>query len=815
MRKQWFVLSVALLASVALWGCGSGGGSGGSTGVASPDANVAAVGVENCDQCHSATVTEWLSNDGHGNSTGSPSLTYFGHIPTSDCSVCHDPSGEGEALLGTLGEVARPVIGCEECHGGGSAHRGVGAIPYPWPDSEQCADCHDSAHGSYDLATAVDNSAHNNSDDLHASRARCQRCHTTEGNLLLAQYTGNADVIHLMDSLPPTAPEEDMHAVTCAACHDPHTSALRADTFVSVQNSLTNGGVATNWDPNQSGTPDQFDFCTQCHMYWNIDRTKLMTGTETATTEAFYHDDDWYRQITSTHYDDPTTGYGLATNVVEGYVIREQSANPCFDCHNHEFRTNTRYSREAADPADPDLGPTIHTQWASSGHGGRLLPAKYAAADIADADNDVTPAEVDDIRAAGVDSTNGDAWVHYNWDEDGRQGCQECHTSTGAANYLDNPAGYNAAANDFSHLDSWVGATGSPQNELLYCWGCHDNAGTGSLRNPGAITRPYSVSAVAVTIPDVGNSNVCINCHGAQGNMESYAAVTEDPSTDFTALNSGYGGPGIQPVTEAHYLVAAATIYAEDSRIGYEYSQPAADPVNPGVLLNYAPLPYFAHDSVGLNGDSPETGAGPCAACHMETEESHLFEVVTKDGSNVITALNATSCVECHDGSHGTALQVGSAAAAAFLEEEAEGYHEALAALLAAIEAKGILWTGGYPYFDTDGSLGTAATAGSWIDEGIFGAAHNYNYLHHEPGAYAHNRMYAKRLIFDSIDWLDGDNLDNTVDPAVAGADGSNLDGAITIDTAVYPEAAVWYGWDGTATDPDIDGAGIYTASRP
>ena len=35
------------------------------------------------------------------------------------------------------------------------------------------------------------------------------------------------------------------------------------------------------------------------------------------------------------------------------------------------------------------------------------------------------------------------------------------------------------------------------------------------------------------------------------------------------------------------------------------------------------------------------------------------------------------------------------------------------------------------------------------------GAAFNYVMLHHEPGAYAHNRYYTKRLIFDSIDYLD------------------------------------------------------------
>jgi len=77
-----------------------------------------------------------------------------------------------------------------------------------------------------------------------------------------------------------------------------------------------------------------------------------------------------------------------------------------------------------------------------------------------------------------------------------------------------------------------------------------------------------------------------------------------------------------------------------------------------------------------------------------------------------------------------------------------------------------------YPYFSAD----------SWINEGNFGAAHNYNYLHHEPGAYAHNRFYAKRLIFDSIDWVD-----NYV-----------LDGSITIDKATYPEAAHWLDSDAT-----------------
>jgi len=136
----------------------------------------------------------------------------------------------------------------------------------------------------------------------------------------------------------------------------------------------------------------------------------------------------------------------------------------------------------------------------------------------------------------------------------------------------------------------------------------------------------------------------------------------------------------------------------------------------------------------------------------------------------------------CHNGEHGPGLVVTdtttafglqtSAAAAAFLEKEAEGYHEALEILNQTLVGRGVIFTGSYPYFSAD----------SWINEGNFGAAHNYNYLHHEPGAYAHNRFYAKRLIFDSIDWVD-----NYV-----------LDGSITIDKATYPEAAHWLGADAT-----------------
>ena len=47
------------------------------------------------------------------------------------------------------------------------------------------------------------------------------------------------------------------------------------------------------------------------------------------------------------------------------------------------------------------------------------------------------------------------------------------------------------------------------------------------------------------------------------------------------------------------------------------------------------------------------------------------------------------------------------------------------------------------------------------------GAAFNLNMVLHDPGAYAHNRFYVKRLVYDSIDWANNGILDNDVEAAI------------------------------------------------
>jgi hypothetical protein len=218
----------------------------------------------------------------------------------------------------------------------------------------------------------------------------------------------------------------------------------------------------------------------------------------------------------------------------------------------------------------------------------------------------------------------------------------------------------------------------------------------------------------------------------------------------------------------------------------------------------------------------------------MKSASSHSLSVVSKDATTgeMMTITTQATCDGCHSVIVMNAI---------VLQQAATGYEQALEVLSDALAAKGYIWTPNYPYFkfdyngdevlDVADNLYTftdpitevvsyhdvvpegATVAQGWKDvnadniidsndsvsvnplwplQGDLGAAHNYNYLHREAGAYAHNSKYAKRLIFDSIDWLDN----------------MPMDGTISIDANTYPDAAIWFG----ATAPV---GGFFQAERP
>ena len=274
---------------------------------------------------------------------------------------------------------------------------------------------------------------------------------------------------------------------------------------------------------------------------------------------------------------------------------------------------------------------------------------------------------------------------------------------------MKSPTTYAAdgSGNDFSYLSGWTRATGSTQAELLYCWGCHSNAGAGTLRNPGAVTIGATYKGAAITLPDGGKSNGCYVCHGGNGNI-------------MGARSSRF---------MAHHAPAAAVLFGKETKIGYRYAG-----------LDYSNSSHFAHDTIGIS-----TGDGPCVSCHMKSSNSHSFGVVTKNSAGAITAIKTQAvCNTCHTGNY--------ALTAAKLEEESEGYQEAGTILLAYVANTITNYLG----VDINANYAT-------VPEGAYGAFQNAKLHTDEPGGFAHNRYLVKRLIFDGIDWMDNGVLDGTI----------------------------------------------------
>lgn len=62
---------------------------------------------------------------------------------------------------------------------------------------------------------------------------------------------------------------------------------------------------------------------------------------------------------------------------------------------------------------------------------------------------------------------------------------------------------------------------------------------------------------------------------------------------------------------------------------------------------------------------------------------------------------------------------------------------------------------------------------GDGYGKNFMGSAFNFSLLEHDPGGYIHNRMYVKRLIYDSIDWLDDTEMNNSVGTSLDALDGT------------------------------------------
>jgi len=400
------------------------------------------------------------------------------------------------------------------------------------------------------------------------------------------------------------------------------------------------------------------------------------------------------------------------------------SANSCATCHNPH-----------------NLG-SIEGTIATSHTGGAVAPghAQFVSSTVTcvncHADNANSAAIMAEFKVSAHGNPAGEAWAHYDWRSASRAACQRCHNGSAFVGKLET----------LGDTANFFGATPPvAAGEVLNCNACHADVTTGELRAASTAFTVSMSNGASIDYDVPGGSALCVRCHGGRESGDS-VKLKVDAFTNLSFINS-------------HYLAAGGTVY---NKTGYEYAGQTYD--NLGF-----------HKNVGKDNTATTGTNGPCVACHMSAGAGHTWDFVSKDVDGVITANNSSACVKCHD-----------SLTAADLQAAKDSVHTALTTLQTALASKGILFYNAHPYFYKDlnanGVYDAATEAGSanafknWdavypgLGKDVMGAAFNFNLIEHDPGAYAHNKQYAMKLIADSIDFLNDGVVDGDSGVVVAGS---------------------------------------------
>jgi len=472
----------------------------------------------------------------------------------------------------------------------------------------------------------------------------------------------------------------------------------------------------------------------------------------------------------------PTNGWSTnpgATTTTAGWQVLEgsQYQSQCIWCHN---------------PHDDRIYPQ-HKQWAESGHGSPS--AAYLSTDFK------RRGSPGDYRTQ-VAVTN----------------CVRCHSATGFINWVESGMTDVSAWGNSTRL-RFGSSTTAMTKQTLYCTVCHDNgkgkaygfnlrsipaqgansgvrvwynyststptAVTGANANGSVTFVPMKVTNFFVDYPQIGVSDRCLLCHAgrATGNLvTAISAKVNDANQTVTFQKLSRIG--------THDFAGGGTMF---KALGFEY-YPSASYAQP------ASRPY-AHDQLGMSNHR-----GPCVTCHMSSAESHSYQAVSFSNRTSaalsalanpfpVSSINTALCSTCHaSGRIGNPFFNGSVTA---LNTKKAGYGLTINAVNAWLVAKSLVWA------RTSAGITSATNTSNWVSQpaaalavnyanqdacippgltvadfvGIgtrnMGAALNYDFTKNEPGAYVHNDLYVKRILYDTIDWLDDCIMNNSTSVAL------------------------------------------------
>jgi len=519
----------------------------------------------------------------------------------------------------------------------------------------------------------------------------------------------------------------------CISCHStatsPGTGALIVDEWRASTHNLNNAAGCVDCHEPPADHPQ--DTCSACH--GGSSSVPVTKNPDTAGKCGKCHGLAFPNDImvlnTPKHFGNMTAS--LANSKYRASYVSSNYLGNCRKCHN---------------PHDPTTAHQVNSDWAASGHG------------------NVTKARSNyDFKTRGSYEPVNLTFQYY---------CARCHTTTGFVNYVKSGLTDQRpfAGPGFAVVQNVpvLVAPGLAQpadapspdktKEVTGCDACHDD-GKGyaygfKVRSVPTVRAYYNFSSAnssptvrlnnkPIYYPEVGNSNVCLPCHTGRG-IGSMVYDAQALGMDFSNTNT----PG------AHDRASGATLFQTG---GYEFAG-----------RSYASSD-FLHDKVGMGNYQGTGTSGPCVSCHMKSGNTHTFSPVTEDATGAnITAITSTICARCHNGVTAPSLTVTS------FQADRDGFAAALA-MLNVLKTDASLPVD--PLNPGRSKVRPLANKNSDYDAAFpgggantMGAFFNASLLQNESGAFAHNSVYAKRLIYDSIDWLNNGVLDNDVEAAINAA---------------------------------------------
>lgn len=538
---------------------------------------------------------------------------------------------------------------------------------------------------------------------------------------------------------------DSVSAGSSQVCIDCHSSVLSPvvvtakivdEWKISNHNTARSGaqygsGCADCHEP-QTGHPN---YCGRCH-----------GGTPTAYNVIGYdvvrNPDDEKKCYKCHHAGTLSTGH--FTNITSGAsfpasFVSKNYENRCRACHN---------------PHDVTTLLPINKDWAASGHG----------------------------------NVNAKPWTEQDFKNN--TACIRCHTATGYINFI------TGAAGAFPEK-SWA-TPGDKTREVLTCAACHLSYDfKNSIRDVPAFVAPYNNGASPKTFPDIGASNLCAACHSGRESADTIEAIKDFTNVSFK--NSHYkAGAGLMYMAVGFYNFTTLS-----TKVGSTTYKLSLTPDNITVpTFGIAGGVSSTHRKLGttlINGDTHKASFfvpgvadanGPCVTCHMNANGqphrggSHSYKISS--------AAFEQLCSNCH-GSEGDVKLTGANFQQVFLEPQHEVFAEALKLITNLLLTRhNIKYDGNtYPYFydmkkDPAGKTAvtdwTRGTKNQVFGKRLMGACYNLNLVTKDPGAYAHARTFVRRLIYDSIDFLDNGKQDFSVGTT-----------AIAYDKTIYSKGTAAY----------------------